>query len=73
MGTRQELLRLPNVTPGVLAGFEAALMAKRGDKDQRAQIKKLLFNSGARACPRLFASCGTLLWVKMHVASCCWT
>lgn len=47
----QELLRLPNVTPGVLAGFEAALMAKRGDKDQRAQIKKLLFNSGACVRP----------------------
>ncbi|BDA43725.1 Exportin-5 [Coccomyxa sp. Obi] len=43
---RQELLRLPSVNEDVVAGFEAAMMATRSDKDQRNLIKRLLFNSG---------------------------
>ena len=42
----QELLRLPSVNEDVVAGFEAAMMATRSDKDQRNLIKRLLFNSG---------------------------
>lgn len=42
----QELLRLPSVNEDAVAGFEAAMMATRSDKDQRNLIKRLLFNSG---------------------------
>ncbi len=42
----QELLRLPAVSAEVVAGFEAAMMATRSEKDQRNLIRRLLFNSG---------------------------
>lgn len=47
----QEMLRLPAVTPEMLAGFEQAFTAKRSEKDQRNLIRKLLFNSGECSCP----------------------
>ena len=42
----QELLRLPAVSAEVVAGFEAAMMGTRSEKDQRNLIRRLLFNSG---------------------------
>ena len=52
----QELLRLPSVNEDVVAGFEAAMMASRSDKDQRNLIKRLLFNSGKQLSCKVLSS-----------------